>query len=81
MYFVYILKSTKDPEQHYVGLTRDIEIRLNKHNFKSYNGYSKKYAPWKIETYIAFNNKRRAEEFEHYLKAGSGHTFLKKRLI
>ena len=81
MYTVYILKSIKESKQHYVGITRDLNKRLKKHNWNGYHGYSKKYAPWKLETYIAFNNRFQAEKFERYLKSGSGHAFLTKRLI
>jgi hypothetical protein len=43
--------------------------------------YSKKYAPWKVETFISFDNQSLAEKFEKYLRSGSGFAFLKKRLI
>ncbi len=38
------------------------------------------YTPWKLVTYIAFSDERKAETFERYLKSGSGHAFAKKRL-
>ena len=80
MHIVYILISLKDPNRYYIGLTQDLQKRLKEHNV-SEAGYSKRYAPWKIETYTTFNNKDLAEKFEKYLKAGSGQAFLKKRLI
>jgi len=80
MHIVYILISTKDLSKYYIGITQDLEERLKEHN-GSRCGYSKKYAPWKLETYIVFRNKSLAEKLEKYLKAGSGHAFLKKRLI
>ena len=80
MYIVYILLSTKDPQRYYIGITQDLEKRLNDHN-SSTAGYAKRYAPWQIETYITFKNKYLAEEFEKYLKHGSGNAFLKKRFI
>lgn len=80
MYIVYILISLRDPQQHYVGITADLERRLGEHN-RSTSGYSRRYAPWKVETYIVFKNEILARDFEKYLKAGSGHAFLKKRLI
>jgi putative endonuclease len=43
--------------------------------------YSKIFAPWEPETYTAFKNQQAAEAFERYLKSGSGHAFLKKRLL
>ena len=80
MYFVYILRSILDPSKHYVGITQNIPQRLKEHN----NGeslYTKEHRPWKAETYIAFSNKDLAASFEKYLKRGSGHAFLRKRLI
>lgn len=80
MHIVYILISEKDPNRYYIGITQDLQKRLKKHNaFENY--YSKRYAPWKLETYITFNNKDLAEKFEKYLKIGSGQAFLKKHLI
>ena len=80
MYLVYILISIKDKNRYYIGITQNLERRLKQHN-NAKSGYSKIYAPWILETYIAFRNKRKAEEFEKYLKRGSGNAFLKKRLI
>ena len=79
---VYILLSVKDPQRYYigVGVTQDLEKRFKEHN-EAKTGYSKQYAPWKIETYITFRSRILAEKFEKYLKSGSGNAFLKKRLI
>mgnify|MGYP001585599331 FL=1 len=80
MHIVYILISIKDSSKYYIGITRDLNKRLQEHN-NSQSGYSKRFSPWEIETYITFKNKLLAERFEKYLKAGSGQAFLKKRLI
>ena len=80
MYYVYILKSQKSQKHYYIGLTSDIEKRVTGHN-ASDSLYSKRYAPWKIETYVFFRNKRTAAKFERYLKHGSGFAFLKKHLL
>jgi predicted GIY-YIG superfamily endonuclease len=80
MYIVYILISQKDYYKYYIGITTDLNKRLDKHN-SNQSGYSKKYAPWEIETYVTFKNRFLAEKFEKYLKSGSGHAFLKKRFI
>ena len=79
-YIVYILKSKKDSKRHYIGFTHDLENRLNKHN-SSKSEYTKKFAPWEIETFITFKNELLAEKFERYLKSGSGYAFLNRHLI
>jgi predicted GIY-YIG superfamily endonuclease len=37
--------------------------------------HTAKYAPWELVSYHAFKDKKRAQEFEHYLKTGSGQAF------
>ncbi|OGX40006.1 MAG: excinuclease ABC subunit C [Omnitrophica WOR_2 bacterium RIFCSPLOWO2_01_FULL_41_12] len=80
MNIVYILTSKKHPIRYYIGLTQDLKHRIKEHN----NGdslYTKRYMPWELQTYITFRNKARAEEFEKYLKSGSGFAFLKRRFL
>jgi len=79
-HIVYILLSEKNQNRYYIGLTQNLELRLKFHNEGS-DGYSKRYAPWKVETFITFQNEKKAIAFEKYLKAGSGQAFLKKRFI
>ena len=80
MHYVYILVSLKDPTKYYIGTTNDLHTRLQQHN-RGESGYSKRYAPWRVETYTAFSVSRLADDFEHYLKSGSGHAFLKRHLL
>ena len=80
MSFVYILTSIVDPRRIYIGLTDNLEERVKEHNQEK-SVYSGRYAPWHLETYISFSNKKYAASFERYLKSGSGHAFLKKRFL
>ena len=80
MYYVYILTSEIDSQKTYVGLTANLDERLKQHN-RGDSQYTRLNKPWKLETYIAFDNKKLAEDFEIYLKVGSGLAFLKKRLL
>ena len=77
---VYILKSFNHPTKCYVGVTQNLQNRLHEHNSKLSN-YTRQYAPWYVETYIVFKDKKLAEHFEKYLKKGSGQAFLTKRLL
>jgi putative endonuclease len=77
--YVYILRSENYPEESYVGIADDLRQRLKDHN----NGKAKhtsKFKPWLLETYVAFSNHKKAQEFENYLKTGSGQAFANKRL-
>ena len=80
MHFVYILRSLKEPKRLYIGKTEDLEKRLKEHNHGD-SIYTKKFLPWVLETYTAFSSQQLANQFEIYLKSGSGHAFLKKRLL
>ena len=81
MYYTYILSSIKQPGAIYKGFTKNLKLRLEEHNSLNGKRYSKKYSPWKLETYLAFSNIKQAKSFEKYLKSSSGNSFLKKRLI
>ncbi|WP_421786783.1 GIY-YIG nuclease family protein [Hyphobacterium sp.] len=78
LHYVYILES-QTGEHRYTGLTNDIARRLKEHNAGSV-GHTSKYKPWKFRTIIGFNCRKRAAEFEKYLKTGSGRAFSIKRL-
>ena len=79
MYYVYLIRSVKFPDQTYIGFTHDLKRRMIAHNAGE-SKHTAKYAPWELVSYHAFANKRRAQEFEHYLKTGSGQAFANRHL-
>jgi Predicted endonuclease containing a URI domain len=79
MHYVYLLNSEAFPAQRYVGVTCDLKTRMAEHN-AGYSRHTAKFRPWSLVTYIAFRDRTKAENFERYLKSGSGHAFAKKRL-
>ena len=81
MFYTYILKSIKIPGAVYIGYTSDLKRRLSQHNDPQNTGYSKRYASWMVETYLAFSEEEEARRFEIYLKSSSGKAFMRKRLI
>ncbi|MBI1977530.1 MAG: GIY-YIG nuclease family protein [Candidatus Omnitrophica bacterium] len=81
MYFVYVLTSTADAKFSYVGCTNNLKRRLTEHDQGKMGVYSNRYKPWQMTTYVAFSDKKLAVSFERYLKSGSGHAFLKRRLL
>lgn len=76
--YVYILESL-DGQHHYTGITDDLVARLAKHNAGEVK-HTSQSRPWRIQTYIAFADVKRATAFETYLKSGSGRAFAKARL-
>jgi putative endonuclease len=79
MKYVYLLESVEYPDQTYIGLTDDLRSRLSAHN-RGRSSHTDKYKPWRLVTYVAFSDERKAIEFERYLKTASGRAFANKRL-
>ena len=79
MFYTYVIESLSRPEQHYIGQSADLRQRLADHNAGKCPPTSK-FVPWKIKLYIAFETIEQAQNFEKYLKSGSGHVFAKRHL-
>jgi len=77
MKYVYLLHSISQSNQTYVGITTDLNKRLEEHN-SGKSPYSSKYRPWRVVVAIRFADDKKAEAFEKYLKSGSGHAFTKR---
>lgn len=78
MFYVYMLRSINFPDQTYIGFTEDLKARLRVHN-TGQSKHTAKFSPWQLISYHAFVDKRKAQEFEYYLKTGSGKAFASKR--
>ena len=78
MFYVYLIRSIKNPQKKYVGFTTDLRERLTKHN-EGGSKYTSDYRPWKLVTCVRFSNKKQALDFEKYLKSHSGRAFAEKR--
>ena len=62
-HYVYILWDASTHTHFYVGHTSDLAARLKTHN-AGHVPHTSKYAPWYIETAIAFLNKEKAFAYE-----------------
>lgn len=80
MYYVYIIRSIDFPNQLYTGFSENIDSRLKDHN-RGKSTYTNKFKPWEIIYYSVFDDKKKALDFEKYLKTASGIAFRNKRLI
>jgi putative endonuclease len=78
-WYVYRLRSRRDPGFGYTGVTRNLRRRLQQHN-RGANPSTARYSPFTIVFAAAFPAKLRALQFESYLKSGSGHAFASRRL-
>ena len=76
MFTVYAIKSlTKN--YIYVGLTDNLDRRLNEHNIGS-NRTTKPYRPFVLIYTATFNSRTEARLKEKYFKSGVGKEFLRK---
>ena len=66
MHYLYILYSDK-VDQYYSGHSKDVEVRLEKHN-KGYSSATKKGVPWELKKVIGFESKKKAIRAENWLK-------------
>ena len=71
MYYVYFIKSEKDG-YIYVGVTKDLEKRLNKHNSGG-NRSTRQHRPFRILYSETFDNKTEALTRENYIKSPRGY--------
>ncbi|HCI03470.1 TPA: excinuclease ABC subunit C [Candidatus Peribacteria bacterium] len=78
MFHVYLLRSCIHPQMTYIGFTtKDVSKRIAEHNRKL-TKTTAPHIPWKVEVVVSFADRKRAEDFEYYLKAGSGYVFAKR---
>ena len=75
MYNVYAIRSYSR-NYIYIGLTNNLEDRLNRHN-KGWEKTTRAYAPFKLIYSEDFNDRKSARQREKYLKSGIGKEFLK----
>ena len=66
MYIVYIIKSTFK-NWNYVGFTKDINVRLNEHNFGAVKS-TKPYRPFNLNFAQLQPNRIKARRLEIFLK-------------
>ena len=74
---VYILRSDRNPDRHYTGITSCLESRLAWHN-AGQNTHTARDRPWTVVAAIALRTEDAARAFERYLKSGSGRAFASK---
>lgn len=76
-HYVYILRDCATGQHHYTGVTQNLQPRLEMHN-SGQVPHTAKFAPWYIETAIAFRDKSKAYAYELYLKSDAGRAYAAK---
>ena len=79
MWYVYVLKSESDGKL-YIGSTNDLKGRIYQHNSGNVES-TKPRLLLQLQAYIAVQFVDVARSLEQYLKTGSGHAFLYKRIL
>jgi predicted GIY-YIG superfamily endonuclease len=77
MHYVYLIEGAGGAR--YVGCTADLKKRLAQHNAGE-SLHTRRAMPWRLVTYIGFDDEAKAVAFERYLKQGSGHAFAQRHL-
>ncbi|KPK82917.1 MAG: excinuclease ABC subunit C [Phycisphaerae bacterium SM23_33] len=77
MRYVYLLRSGSSPTETYVGITAELKTRLRQYNAGN-SPHTCKFRPWECVVAVGFQEDRRAEAFERYLKSGSGRAFARR---
>ena len=78
MFFVYILRSTRD-DKLYVGYTNNVRRRLEEHNLGKV-AITKNRRPFKLIYLEGYLNQQDATIREKFFKTGWGRTHLKRVL-
>jgi putative endonuclease len=76
MTFIYILKSIFH-KKSYVGLTNNLDRRIDEHNLGR-NIYSSKFRPWQLIYAEKLSKFKDAKIKEKYFKSASGRRKMKK---
>lgn len=77
MFYTYILESVVASGEFHRGHTDDLKRLLAENNAGKCASTSQG-KPWTVKFYAAFKTLDLAQEFEDYLKSGSGHAYAKK---
>ena len=76
MYYIYILKSSKNG-RYYTGCTKNIENRLNEHNSGETKG-NRYYRPFELVHKEEYDNLADARRRERYIKSQKSRKFLER---
>ena len=65
---------------YYLGYSSDLKVRVKEH-INGNVSQTKNFRPLQLAYYSAFHTKKKALDFEKYLKTGSGFAFRNKHFL
>ncbi len=74
---VYVLESLVHANKYYVGMAKDIDLRLKEHN-RGKSKYTKSFLPWKVIHFEFVGEAKAARKLEKYYKSTAGKNKLRK---
>ncbi|MGH2574883.1 MAG: GIY-YIG nuclease family protein [Ignavibacteria bacterium] len=74
LYFVYLLYSPRH-KRTYVGQTKDIGLRLQRHNLRKVKS-TKPYCPWILIHWESYTTRSEAMQREKWFKSHGGRRFI-----
>ncbi len=77
-YFVYVLESVSFPHKYYVGMSKDVSLRLKEHN-RGKSKYTKSFMPWRLIYEEFAGDSIAARKLEKYYKSTAGKNKLRKK--
>jgi putative endonuclease len=82
MFYIYILYSQKS-DKYYIGLTTDVNRRLEEHNHPPINKkYTAKHLPWKLKFFFECSDSRGIGlKVERFIKNQKSRNFLEKLIV
>ena len=78
--FVYVLRSVRNRDHYYVGLTGDVKRRVEEHN-RGESRYTSELRPWELVVSLEFARRSSAAAFERHLKTGTGRALTKRHFV
>ena len=79
MFYTYVI-SSKIRNYVYIGLTSDVERRVEEHQ-KGYNKKTRVYGPFDLILFEIFKTRIDARKREKYLKSGAGKEWIKSNFL
>jgi putative endonuclease len=76
MFYIYILYS-ETFDKYYIGYSDNPERRVNEHNTKAFNTFTKKHRPWKLAySFPVSENRADTMKIEKFIKKQKSRKFI-----